>query len=153
MQRDCPTSREVSWQHSLHSIRNPASNSRPPISRRQSSFRFHICNRLHCPAQSKFVLTSRPLQTRLRAAELRRQRFGTWQGGRARRGRASENRTPRKDRDHRLTIHCWNRLRASEHSENRRSRAMNGPAERLSAPTLKHLVPSSDGRIVMDSGS
>ncbi len=65
MHRDCSTSREVRWQCSLNRIHNPASNSRPPISRRQSTFRFHFCNRLHCHAQSEFVLTSRPMQARV----------------------------------------------------------------------------------------
>ena len=54
--RDCSTSRNVWWQCSLHSIHNPASNSRPPFSQRQSTFRIHYCNRLHCPAQIKSVL-------------------------------------------------------------------------------------------------
>ena len=43
------------WPRALHSVRNPENNSRPPCSRRQSTSRFHICNRLHCPTQGKFV--------------------------------------------------------------------------------------------------
>ena len=72
---------------------------------------------------------------------------------RARRGGASQHRTPRRGQNHGLTIHCWNRMSASEHPENPRSRDMKGPAERLSTPTLRHSVSSSDGRIVKESGS
>lgn len=43
------------WQRALHSVRSPEINSRSPFSRRQSTFRFHFCNRLHCPTQGKFV--------------------------------------------------------------------------------------------------
>ena len=78
MLRDCSTSRGVCWQCSLDSIRNPASNSRPPISRRQSTFGFHFCNRLHCPAQSKLALNSPPKQTRAYVPPgFRRARRGT----------------------------------------------------------------------------
>ena len=72
---------------------------------------------------------------------------------RARRGGASQHRTPRRGQNHGLTFHCWNRMSASEHPENPRSRDMKGPAERLSTPTLRHCVSSSDGRIVMEPGS
>ena len=78
--RDCSASCKVCWQCSLHSIHNPASNSRPPISRRQSTFRFHFCNRLHFPEQSSFVLISRTMRARLRATELRPARNGTRHG-------------------------------------------------------------------------